>query len=59
MRTDLVNLVLLEHLHRFDLKLKTYTGMIAHLSPEFIVVEIMEWAACWTIPAMTLLIILT
>jgi hypothetical protein len=33
--------------------------MIAHLTPEFIVVEIIEWAGCWTTPAMTLLIILT
>jgi hypothetical protein len=41
----------LEHLHRLDLKLETYTGMIARLGREFIVVEILK--QCWATPAMT------
>jgi hypothetical protein len=49
----------LEHFHRFDFNLKSYTGMIAHLSREFSVVAVTKLAGCWTPPAMTLLVNLT
>jgi hypothetical protein len=45
----------LEHLQRFDLKLKTYTGMIDILSLDFIVVGAFKFDWPLTTPAVRVL----